>query len=581
MTRAAPLLDDAYEHGQIVAALAAQRAEIVFDARGFALAANDLFFAITGHAPEDITRFAHARFIDPSGLAPDGADVFRRALAGESFRGEVVRVRADGKHLWLDVVYIPLRDASGQVAKVLCAFDDVTEQRVASENERAKLDAIDRHQAVIEFDIDGTVRTANTKFLAALGYRLDEIQGRHHRIFVDPSYAQSAEYGAFWERLRRGELESGEFRRISKSGEEIWIEATYCPIVSAEGEVVGITKFARDVTEQRRIRAKAELLSLVADHTQNSVVITGPEGLITYVNAGFTGMTGYAPHEALGKSPGALLQGPLTDKRTVLAIREKIREGKPFFEEILNYRKDGTHYWISLCIAPVHDQNGRVERYISIQADITATKRVAHEHAVRIDAIGATMGIAEWRNDGSVAAVNDYLLSDLGTQAAPPLAAVLTDGERLELTRGTPIPKKVDWPARGAALTLDATFSAVRDVDGTVAKFLMFGVDVTARELAVRQTQSTMKGVLDLSRGIATSVKVIDSIAAQTNLLALNATIEAARAGEVGRGFAVVASEVKALAARSAGAAKTITEIVEKNEAKIAALDEKLAKLTA
>jgi len=130
-------------------------------------------------------------------------------------------------------------------------------------------------------------------------------------------------------------------------------------------------------------------------------------------------------------------------------------------------------------------------------------------------------------------------------------------------------------------MVLEAVFKAVRDMDGAVTKVLMCGVDATAREQAVRQTQSAMKDVLDLSRGIASSVKVIDSIAAQTNLLALNATIEAARAGESGRGFAVVASEVKALAARSAGAAKTITSIVEQNEARIAALDGNLAKLAA
>ena len=275
-----------------------------------------------------------------------------------------------------------------------------------------------------------------------------------------------------------------------------------------------------------------------------------------------------------------MLQGPHTDQATVADIRARLARCEAFYDEILNYHKDGSSYWISLAINPILDASGQVERFISVQADVTATKIASLEHDLKLAAIGSAMAIVEWPSDTSEIVVNSYLrerMTSIGQ--APVLATLLSSDESIRIER-EPVSKVVEWPlGNGDVVQLDAIFQVIRDHEGNVRKTMMCGVDASSRREAIIQTQGAMRDVLGLSEEIASGVSVIDEIASQTNLLALNATIEAARAGETGRGFAVVASEVKELAGRSAQSAQTISEIVAKNKSTIQDLDEKLRKL--
>ena len=186
-------------------------------------------------------------------------------------------------------------------------------------------------QAIIEFTIDGRILNANENFLAVTGYTLEEVKGKKHSIFVDTAFAESDEYKAFWENLSNGEVQEGQFTRIGKTGEEFSLQATYNPILDGNGSVFKVVKFATDISEQVRITKTAETLSLVANETDNSVIITDDRGLIEYVNPGFTKLTGFNLDEAEGKKPGDLLQGPLTDPETVQRIREKLDAREPFY----------------------------------------------------------------------------------------------------------------------------------------------------------------------------------------------------------------------------------------------------------
>jgi methyl-accepting chemotaxis protein len=124
-------------------------------------------------------------------------------------------------------------------------------RKVSPAEQTAKLEAIERVQATIEFDLDGIILYANENFLNAMGYRLDEIQGQHHRIFLDPAEARSTEYARFWERLNQGQFERGEFKRIGKGGREVWIQASYNPLLDARGQPFKVVKYATDVTQQK------------------------------------------------------------------------------------------------------------------------------------------------------------------------------------------------------------------------------------------------------------------------------------------------------------------------------------------
>lgn len=119
------------------------------------------------------------------------------------------------------------------------------------------VDALNKSLAVIEFEPNGKIITANMNFLNAMGYRLEEVQGQHHSMFVDPDEAQGNDYKNFWQRLRNGEFISDEFKRNAKGGTEVWIQATYNPIVDEQGQVLKVVKFATDVTEQKLITAEA------------------------------------------------------------------------------------------------------------------------------------------------------------------------------------------------------------------------------------------------------------------------------------------------------------------------------------
>ena len=160
--------------------------------------------------------------------------------------------------MWIHASYNPIPGRGGRPAKVVKIATDVTAETLRNADHRSQIDAIGRSQAVIEFELDGTIITANANFLAAMGYSLSEIQGRHHRLFVDPADANSAAYAAFWDALRRGEFKAAEFRRIAKDGREIWIQATYNPVFDPNGRPLKIVKSATDVTAMVHRRDEVE-----------------------------------------------------------------------------------------------------------------------------------------------------------------------------------------------------------------------------------------------------------------------------------------------------------------------------------
>lgn len=302
-------------------------------------------------------------------------------------------------------------DASGDYVGNILEWDDVTEERMNS----GVLAALDRSQAIIEFATDGRILNANENFLAVTGYTLEEVQGKKHSLFVDAAFAESEEYRTFWEKLAKGEVQEGQFTRIGKTGEEFSIQATYNPIIDGNGTVFKVVKFATDISEQVRITKTAETLSLVANETDNSVIITDARGLIEYVNPGFTKLTGYTLEEAEGKKPGDLLQGPLTDPETVQSIREKLDAREPFYEEILNYDQNGEACWIALAINPVFEkETGDLTKFVSIQTNITDTKLEQQSFNCKLDAISRTMAVIEFTPDGTILDANENFCAAAG-----------------------------------------------------------------------------------------------------------------------------------------------------------------------
>lgn len=539
-------------------ALTRDRAWVEFDLNGQVLGASPEFLALMGYTLKEVRGQHHSLFVDAAEAETPAYQAFWRQLReGQVQSAEFMRVTKGRQRVWMRATYNPVRNVWGQVTRIIKVAQDTTADKLALLEAQARLAAISKSQAIIEFDPQGHVLHANDNFLQAMGYRLDEVVGQHHRLFVARE-DQNADHEAFWQSLRDGRYQSREFRRINKAGQDVWIQASYNPVLDLDGRVTKVVKFATDVSQQVALRQATELLSLVANGTDNSVVITGANGLIEYVNPGFSKLTGYSAAEAIGRRPGQLLQGAHTDAATVERIREALHAQRPFYEEILNYNKAGEPYWISLAINPIFNEHGQLARFISVQANVTQTRMRSQEDATRLDAIRASTCTADWAPDGTPLDASPTLLgllghADLGeaTQSLRALHQHMTQGRQADVLRdGGSVHS--EWQGQNTAgepLRLEVRVHAIRGVDGQLLKLAAYASDITARQ----RTMARIRNV----------VATINGLAMQTNLLSLNAAIEAARAGEGGRGFAVVATEVRSLAKRSADSAGEIASMLQ------------------
>ncbi len=203
------------------------QAVIEFDLDGTIREANENFLSAMGYSIDHIRGRHHSMFVDPAFAATqEYRNLWDKMARGEFDAGQYKRIAADGREVWIQASYNPILDKNGKPFKVVKYATDITAQKLATANFEGQIAAINKAQAVIEFDMSGNILSANENFLATLGYRADQVAGRHHSMFVEPSEAQSIEYRMFWEKLGRGEYDAGQYRRQGNGGKQIWIQAS-------------------------------------------------------------------------------------------------------------------------------------------------------------------------------------------------------------------------------------------------------------------------------------------------------------------------------------------------------------------
>ena len=254
------------KHAGMLAAISKAQAVIEFSLGGEIIEANKNFLDLLGYRMDEIRGHHHNIFVDPVYReSPEYRAFWDKLSRGEFDAGAYKRITKSGKEIWVQASYNPIFDLNGKAFKVVKYATDITAERLQAADYEGQIGAINKAQAVIQFALDGTILEANQNFLDALGYSIGEIRGQHHSMFVEPAFRLSPEYRAFWDKLGRGEYDAGQYKRLGKGGKEIWIQASYNPILDLNGKPYKVVKYATDITAQRRVAERVkEIAGIVA-----------------------------------------------------------------------------------------------------------------------------------------------------------------------------------------------------------------------------------------------------------------------------------------------------------------------------